>query len=152
MAGVDIFLLYPNSFMAGAVRAGLSRFRSIEGLEIPATLNEAATEANVNTGTQVAIPGGSVVSALSAGVFTLNTAGAKTTAALLAAAGLTTSFSTLAFNIVTAPAGVLIARGAGSATYSQGSSVSFTSVTVASSPVTITLASGDVVIVSYSGT
>jgi hypothetical protein len=152
MAGVDIFLLFPNSYMAGAVRAGLSRFRSIEGLEIPATLNESATEANVNTGTQIAIPGGSVGTALSAGVFTLNTAGAKTTATLLAAAGLTTNFTTISFAVTTAPAGVTIARGAGSAVYAQGSSVSFTNASVATNPVTITLASGDVVQVLYSGT
>lgn len=153
MAGVDIFGLYPTSRMAGAVRAGLSQFRSIEGLEIPATYNPAATEANVNIGTQVAIvsgitPGGS----LEAGIFTLNTAGAKDTAALLVAAGLTSNFTTMVVSIVTAPAGIAIAQGAGSAVYGQGSVVSFTSVSVANNPVTITLAANDIVVVSYTGT
>ncbi len=119
--------LYPDSKMAEAVRLGLSQFRYVD-------------------------VAGSAASAPSAGVFTLNTAGVKTTAALLAAAGLTTSFATLSFAVNTAPAGVTIAQGAGSAVYAQGSAPSFSNVSVTNNPVTLTMALGDVVSVLYSGT
>ncbi len=150
MAGIDIFSLFPNSRMASAAKSGLSQFRSTEGVDIPATYNSAATPANVATGTRVALIGG-VVGGDESGVLTLNTAGAKTTAALLALAGLTSGFSSLSFNVNTAPAGVAIAQGAGFAIYPQGSAVSFIGVSVASNPVTITLATGDVVFMMYSG-
>ncbi len=151
MAGIDIFSLFPNSRMASAAKSGLSQFRSGEDVAIPATYNTAATPANVATGTRVALIGGASGGS-SSGVLTLNTAGAKTTAALLALAGLTSEFSSLSFNVNTAPAGVLIAQGAGVAIYPQGEAVSFNNVSVASNPVTITLASGDIVFVMYTGT
>ncbi len=85
-------------------------------------------------------------------MFTLNTVGAKNTAALLAVAGLSTSFTTLTFAVTTAPTGVTIAQGAGSGVYAQGTTATFENISVTNNPVTITLAAGDVVSVLYSGT
>ncbi len=85
------------------------------------------------------------------GVFTINTAGVKTTAQLLALAGLTSSFTTISITVNTAPAGVSIAQGAGSVIYAQGDVATFSNVSVANTPVTLTLATGDVVSVLYSG-
>ncbi len=150
MAGIDIFELFPNSRMAAAAKSGLSQFRSVEGLDIPATYNSAATPANVATGTRVALIGGAV-SGSESGIVTLNTPGVLDTAALLALAGLTSEFSSLSFNVNTAPAGVLIAQGAGFAIYPQGEAVSFNNVSVANNPVTLTLVAGDTVFMMYSG-
>ncbi len=119
--------LYPTSKMAQAVRLGLSQFRYVD------------------------VAGGASAGT-SAGVFTINTAGVKTTAALLALAGLTTSFATLSFAVATAPAGVTIAQGAGSVVYPQGSTPMFSNVSVANNPITLTMAASDVVHVLYSGT
>jgi hypothetical protein len=151
MAGIDLFDLYPGSKMAVAARLGLSRFQSNEGVEIPATLNPVATVANVSDGSEDVVLIGGASGSAQAGVFTLNTAGVKNTATLLAAAGLVSSFSTLSIAVITSAAGITIARGAGSAVYSQGAAVSFTNVSVANNSVTLTLAAGDVVVVLYSG-
>src|SRR5580765_303357 len=151
MAGVDIFGLFPNSRMAAAVKSGLSQIRSVEGVEIPATYNSAATVANVATGTNVAIIAGASGGNTS-GILTLNTAGARTTAQLLALASLTHGFASLSFGInQVGSAGVMIAQGAGFAIYQQGAQISFSTVTVATNPVTITLGTNDVVYVLYSG-
>jgi hypothetical protein len=128
MAGIDRNNVFPNSMMAAAARAGQSRFRSVE--------SAAAT---------------SVGAGVSSGVFTLNTAGAKNMAALLAAAGLTTSFNSLSVAIVSSANGVTIAQGAGSNVYQQGAIVNFSNVSATSSPLTITLAAGDVVSFTYTG-
>ncbi len=95
--------------------------------------------------------GSSPSSSGASGVFTLNTAGVKTTADLLAAAGLLSSFTTVSVIVNTAPAGITIAQGAGSVVYPQGASATFNDVSVSNGPITLTLASGDVVYVLYLG-
>lgn len=129
MAGIDILGQFPNSVMARAARTGQSRFSS----------GEDTTVSGVGLGA-------------SSGVFTLNTAGTKTTANLLAAAGLTTSFNSLSIGVVTSTNGITIAQGSGSAVYQQGAIVNLSNVSLTSSPVTLTLATGDVVTFTYSGT
>jgi hypothetical protein len=130
MAGIDLPGQFPNSMMAGAVKRGQSRFITGEVASTPAT----------------------GASGLSSGVFTLNTAGTKTTANLLAAAGLTTSFNSLSLGVQSSANGVTIAQGSGSAVYLQGSIVNLSGVSAATNPVTITMAAGDVVTCTYSGT
>lgn len=132
MAGIDILNQFPNSRMALAAKLGQSRFRS--------------DEAVITAG-----GGGGAISGLSSGVFTLNTAGAKTTANLLTAAGLTTSFTTLSVGVNTSTNGVVIAQGTGSGTYKQGAVVEFNNVATGTNPITLTLATGDVVTCTYTG-
>jgi hypothetical protein len=118
--------------MAMAARLGQSRFRSDESVI-------------------VAGGGGTLPVSLASGVFTLNTAGAKTTANLLSAAGLTTSFASLSIGVNTSTNGVTVAQGTGSAIYKQGAVVEFNNVSVASNPITLTMATGDIVTCTYTG-
>jgi hypothetical protein len=132
MAGIDATNQFPNSRMALAAKLGQSRFRSDESV--------------------ITAGGGSAPPvALSSGVFTLNTAGAKTTANLLTAAGLTTGFATLSIGINTSTNGVTVAQGTGSAVYRQGAVVEFNNISVATNPITLTLATGDIVTCTYTG-
>jgi hypothetical protein len=129
MAGIDILNQFPNSRMAQAAKAGQSRFRSDESVVVSS----------------------GVAAGLSSGVFTINTAGTKTTANLLTLAGLTTSFSSLSVGVNTSTNGVTVAQGTGSAIYRQGAVVEFNNISVASNPITITMVTGDVVTCTYTG-
>ena len=130
MAGIDLNNVFPNSKMAQAAKLGQSRFRS----------DESVVASQPATG-----PG------LSSGVFTLNTAGTKTTANLLTAAGLTTGFNSLSVGVNASNNGVTIAQGTGQAVYKQGAVVEFTNIAAATNPITITMAAGDVVTCTYTG-
>ena len=81
MAGIDILNQFPKSMMAAAARLGQSQFRSTESA--PA------------------------VAGAKSGVVTLpSVTGNTSTVALLTAAGLASSFSSVMFTIVTSTAGV----------------------------------------------
>lgn len=155
MAGIDILGQFPNSRMAAAAKLGQSRFRSTEGVAIPATFNTAATPANVETGTNVAIVsgGGGGAATLSEKVATFTTAGATTRAALLAALGYTTQLAFLQLTVKTSVSGVTFAQGGGTVTLTAGSSITLG--TRDGAPVvsdfSMTLASGDVVLVQAVG-
>lgn len=149
MAGIDIFGQFPNSKMAWAVKAGQSRLITGEVTSMAASYNPASSPGGVagggNTGIVAGGPG------TLSGVATLNTAGTKNTAALLAACGLTSSFTSLSVGVMASALGVTIAQGSGSNVYQQGAILNFSNISAANSPLTITMAANDVVTLTYSG-
>jgi hypothetical protein len=133
MAGIDLLNQFPNSKMALAAKAGQSRFRSDETVIVSGG------------------GGGGAGTGLSSGVFTINTPGTKTTANLLTLAGLTTGFTSLSIGINSSASGVTIAQGTGSAVYKQGAVIEFNNISATTNPITLTMATNDVVTCTYTG-
>ena len=129
MAGIDLLNQFPRSKMAAAARIGQSQFRSTEGTSVTSTAvlkSGQATMASVN--------------------------GTTSTATLLTLCGLTTSFSSLMFTIVTSAAGVAITPPTPAVVYPQGATATFNNVSTSANQVSVLTALADVVTVNYVGT
>jgi hypothetical protein len=129
MAGIDVLNQFPKSKMAAAADIGQSRFMSTEGTVVTAT---------------PALKSGSATMA--------SVAGTTSTATLLTLCGLTTSFSTLMFTVVTSATGVAFTPPTPAVVYPQGSTVTFNNVSTSANQVTVLTAAPDVVTVNYVGT
>jgi hypothetical protein len=148
MAGIDVLNAFPNSKMAKAVKLGQSRFMTGEEfVETGVFSEQSPTFGGIFTP-----DGGEPTVAAKASVLTIDTAGAYTTAELLAALGFATNFDVLNVAISSSSAGVSVAQGTGSIVLKSGAVVAFPGpITATQNPVTITLAAGDVVVLNAQG-
>jgi hypothetical protein len=148
MAGIDLLGAFPKSRMAKAVKLGQSRFRSSEDVTVAGDFSAAPS---ATTGSNITANGSA--GATKTGVFTENGAATLTTAQLLTAAGLTAQFNSLSIFVKTSTSGITIAQGAGNTNAAAGSTTNLTGpISATQNSVTLTLAAGDVVQLTYSGT
>jgi hypothetical protein len=147
MAGIDIYGLFPNSKMAGAAKAGLSRFTSSESMSIPATFNPAAAPGNPAPPALVTSAG------LKTGSFPISVTGTTSMAQMMTAAALSTSFQWLTLTATTASAnGVTVTQGGVPVVLKQGQSVTFQNVATGTNPVSTTTGAGDLITGTFAGT